>query len=251
MHNKQLIISASGLHSIMGAAREIDPDLMTPTLEEAKALTAAKRSAEQKQMLADALDGTLSAGGKTYVRDVLRSQLLGFDIRRELNVPALVKGKMCEGDSISFYDDYIFAAGKLRKNEKRFDRDFDGVILTGEPDIIHPNGELLIDIKTPLSKRTMPMWQDEAEETAYYWQGMAYMKLTGRKNYTVAYVLVDTPEDLRRGDSPDAHELGDLDADKRVFEWHFSYSEDAYQLMLKKLAAAGRYYQKLLRERGL
>lgn len=251
MHNKQLIISASGLHSIMGAPKEIDRDLMTPALEETKALTAAKRSPEQKKALSDALESTLSAGGKTHVQDSLRSQLLGFDNRRDWNVPALIKGKLCEGESIAFYDDYIFAAGKLRKNEKRFNRDFDGVILTGEPDIIHPNGELLIDIKTPLSKRTMPMWPEEAEEAAYYWQGQAYMKLTGCKNYTVAYVLVDTPEELRRGDSPDAHEMGDLDADKRVFEWHFSYSEDAYQLMLKKLAAAGRYYQKLLKERGL
>jgi len=252
MHANQLTISASGLHAIMGAPKEIDPDLMTPALDEAKALTAAKRNAEQKQALADALDSTLSAGGKTYVRNLFKAQYLDFNPRRDLQTVEIRKGLTLEGEAIQFFADQYFV--ELKKNAKRFDIEIEGVKLTGEPDLLpecDPFKDFVIDTKVVYSSITMPLWLEEAEKSEYYWQLLSYMLLTGRRKGIVAYTLLDTPEELRKYDALDIHEVSHLDCDKRLFEWRFDWCEADYQLMLKKIAACGRYYQKLLRERGL
>ncbi len=148
------------------------------------------------------------------------------------------KGIDVEEDSITLYTN---VTGRfLVKNEQRFENEY----ITGTPDIIT---DRVVDIKS-----NWDIWTfDKAEMTRdYYWQLMGYMWLTGKKKATLAYCLVDAPEDLihdelrrlswRMGmiDTQDplyveAEEkvkmnmtFGDIPEEERVKEYHLEYNLD-------------------------
>ena len=75
------------------------------------------------------------------------------------------------------------------KNEEMFGND----MITGTPDI---NDEKLIDIKSSWDFSTFPMHSNDITSKDYYWQMQGYMELTGHKESTLAYCLVDTPQNL-------------------------------------------------------
>ena len=78
------------------------------------------------------------------------------------------------------------------KNDKQFENDY----FTGEPDIIPPNIDLVIDAKNSWSWESFPILEEEIPTLDYYWQLQGYMSLTDRHHAKLVYVLSDTPQHL-------------------------------------------------------
>ena len=106
------------------------------------------------------------------------------------SVDAIAKGIECENEA-------IFVLNKaLRTKYKKavyapWER-MDNGYCTGHEDIDW--GDHTIDTKVSISFETFPLFPQEAD-SAYYWQGQAYMRLKGEnyKKHTIAKVLVNTP----------------------------------------------------------
>lgn len=99
------------------------------------------------------------------------------------------KGNACEEDSITA----LSRVTKIlfKKNDIRLSNEF----VTGEPDLFLGesiyNAERTDDTKTSWSAHTFFRAKNSELDKAYYWQGMAYMWLTGAKVHYVDFCLVN------------------------------------------------------------
>jgi hypothetical protein len=113
-----------------------------------------------------------------------------YNRTKEIRSKYLEKGLIMEDWSIDFIAKML-NLGFLVKNTEQFEDEYK----TGEPDILPPGSDTIIDAKNSWDFSTFPLLKEEVDPK-YYAQGQVYMDLTGRKNFTVAYVLSDTPEHL-------------------------------------------------------
>ncbi|HEY4714786.1 MAG TPA: hypothetical protein VIH30_11180 [Aquirhabdus sp.] len=190
-----MLIRASGLHKIMGNAKSIDETLLT---DDIRVIQKKKvKTDEEKFILEDLLNRTLSQGAKTYIKELVKFERYGF--REYLDNKYIKKGLQCEDAAIDFLSElhdtfYIKHVGRVQ-NE----------FLTGECDIL--TDTMIRDIKCSWSIGTFPMFNDDAEQAikdaGYDWQGRAYMWLYDRPSFSVDYVLMPTPEELLYFDKPE------------------------------------------------
>ena len=140
----------------------------------------------EPKLKADKEAGNLSETAKSYLRDIWLQDTYGY---KEPSTPSveMLKGLMCEADSMSLVQDVLGGTFRV-KNLETFKQD----ALAGTPDCILPN--CVEDIKTSWSLRTF--YEADGSNTAYYWQAVAYMMLTGKTAYRLIYCLVPTPEEL-------------------------------------------------------
>ena len=101
----------------------------------------------------------------------------------------------------SAIDDYVKYTGVERviKNEERFENE----IIGGTPDVLLMDGKTVVDIKSPWSHVQFnkyasfePHGKYPCPSASYFWQLQAYMWLTGRDYAELAYVLMNTPQNL-------------------------------------------------------
>jgi len=128
----------------------------------------------------------LGKTGESYVKEFLTEQR--FKRTKEFRNKYTDKGIIMEDEAIDVVADH-FGYGMLLKNEESFENDF----MKGTPDVIM--SDTIIDVKNSWSPFTFPFFE-ECIDTNYYWQGQVYMELTGKENYQLIYVLLDTPEHL-------------------------------------------------------
>jgi hypothetical protein len=140
----------------------------------------------EPKLKADKEAGNLSETAKSYLRDIWLQNEYGY---KEPSTPSIemLKGLMCEADSMSLVQDTL--KGQFRtKNLETFKQEG----LAGTPDIIL--ADCVEDIKTSWSLRTF--YEADEDNSVYFWQAVGYMMLTGVKAYRLIYCLVPTPEEL-------------------------------------------------------
>lgn len=127
--------------------------------------------------------GNISETAKTLIDSIWLKEKYGYD--EPVVTDEMLKGLMCEQDSINLVQSVL--GGKFRiKNHIQFENEF----LKGTPDIILD--DVVEDIKTSWSLKTF--FQADLKKS-YYWQGQAYMMLTGVRKYRLIYCLIPTPEE--------------------------------------------------------
>src|SRR5690606_30473755 len=143
----------------------------------------------------------------------------------------------CESDSLDLLQQVRGEA--LFKNQKHFENEW----IKGTPDIVKPT---LIDVKTSFDIWSFAKYDQKLAEDDYYYQGLAYMWLTGTIQAEFIFCLVNTPEDIIANEAYKAQfqfpEIGesdeamasfrknyifdDIEAKDRVKSFIFEYKED-------------------------
>jgi hypothetical protein len=131
---------------------------------------------------------TLSKTAETYAKDLVLSEKFSYR-KPDFYSKYTDKGNEVETESKNIAA-RVLGYNLLLKNEKHFENEY----LTGTPDVILPDE--IIDIKSSWDMFTFPFFEDELPTKNYYWQGVAYCILTGRRKFSIIYVLTDTPEHL-------------------------------------------------------
>jgi len=129
----------------------------------------------------------LSQTAKSYIVSLwLR---LEYDYREPVITKELLKGNLCEQDSIELVTDLIPAQEFRVKNRDHFEDDY----FTGTPDVILKKDNVIEDLK---SSWTIKTFFESEPDKLYEGQAQVYMHLTGIHNYRLIYALVDTPDEI-------------------------------------------------------
>ncbi len=175
--------------------------------------------------------GQLSQGAKTYLNKLAKEHVYGF--REQISSKPMQKGTRCENESIELFNRVFFT--EYFKHEGRIFTD----LLSGECDIL--GDDVIIDIKTAWSLATFPATPDDAHSDLYEWQGRAYMHLYDKPRFTLAYCLVDTPEDLCQWEQPEIHFVSHIPENMRVTIWTCERDMEKENRMLDKCQKAQVY----------
>lgn len=131
----------------------------------------------------------LSDTAKTYCDHWIKEQI--FNRKYSFSNKYTEKGLIVEDNSIDLIAD-VLGYGFLIKNEQYYENDY----LTGTPDILPPNYNVVIDAKNSWDWQTFPYTEKECPNSDYEWQVLGYMDLTNRDFAKIAYTLLDTPDYL-------------------------------------------------------
>ena len=208
---------------------------------------------------ADKEAGLLSKTAQKHLIEVYIAEKYGR--KRDIQTKQMKKGMEAEQDSIDLLSMYFKLP--FSKNEERFKNDY----ITGLPDII--NGDTIIDIKSSYDLWTFLGNIPDKLDNLYYWQMQSYMWLTGTKNATIAYCLVNTPEsiiqqekyyllkkmDVISEESPEFIKeamkiefnmtFDDISIDERILTFNISRSEDDILRIENKVLKARTFLQEL------
>ena len=178
----------------------------------------------------------LSVGAKTAIKKLAKQAVYGY--REEITSKYTDKGLRCEDDSIDLLNSVYFT--NYVKNTERKTNEW----VTGECDIF--TGDSIIDIKTSWSLATFPVTEADCQDTTYEWQMRAYMWLWDCDRATVAYCMVDTPEDLIRYEQLELHRVTHIDQPMRVTQITYERDPAKEALIIEKVEAARVYYRDVL-----
>jgi hypothetical protein len=135
--------------------------------------------------------GKLGVTACTYLGELFRE--LKYSRKKNFTSKAIEKGIRQEQEAITLLS--LTRKHFLKKNTTRLYNDY----LTGEPDCFL--GKSIeetahgFDVKCSWSLWTFPFENDPIDK-AYYWQNVGYMALTGAKQWTTAYCLVNAPANM-------------------------------------------------------
>lgn len=199
----------------------------------------------------------LSETTKSYLMECYVAEV--FQRRQDITSKFLEKGNMVEENAIDLYS--LIKSDFFRKNEEKLENDF----ICGTPDIIHENeeGKLIIDIKSSFDIYTFAKSM-KAENKMYYWQVLSYMALTGAKKATIAYCLVDTPDNIiereikkalyQSGISENSdgfidyanemrafYKYADIPKEKRVFERTYDFNQEDIDKLYQRIIECRTY----------
>ncbi len=137
-------------------------------------------------------NGGLSKTAQSYLINTYIKEKYGRE--RDITTKQMAKGKQGEEDGITMLSKY--KKKFLKKNDVRLNNEF----LTGEPDIFEGesiyNADYITDIK--LSWDIWTFLQNVAEplNKDYWWQLQGYFSLSNAIDGEIAYLLLDTPENI-------------------------------------------------------
>ena len=134
---------------------------------------------------ADKEAGLLSKTAQKHLLDVYISEK--YNRRRDIQTKQMKKGIEVEQESIDLLSMYL--KKPFAKNTERFSNKY----ITGLPDIIDDG---IIDIKSSYDLWTFLGNIPDKLDNLYYWQMMSYMWLTDKAKATIAYCLVNTPDNI-------------------------------------------------------
>jgi hypothetical protein len=186
----------------------------------------------------------LSTGAKTLIEEAVEEELWGY--KPSFSSRETTKGIMVENDSIELYNRLNFT----NHTKSEISLSYKG-ILTGHPDIANDKTNVVIDIKSPWSKKTFPKTLEKARNSQYEWQVKLYLfmltKTTGVKwsQGRIAYMLVNTPEELiPESDSDSLHYMDDLPDNMRQVIVPVDLTDDDIKKIDKRLEIAIDYANK-------
>lgn len=198
----------------MTDAQSVDRSLVPPELLEV--CDKARKTDKDRELLLPYKDASLSAGAKTYLNSLAKEAVYGY--RKQVDTKYMDKGKALEGAAIEFLNYLRFKS--YEKNTERRESEF----LTGECDIWVPSIKT-IDTKVAWSLDTFPAVSEDAHDSMYEWQGRAYMKLWDVPEHEVVFVMLDTPEAMRKWEQPELHIVSHIPPELR--ETSITYKRDS------------------------
>lgn len=233
---KSFKFRASSLGKIMADAQSIDPEL----LDEGTAVIArkVKKTDEDKSILAPLKDRSLSAGAKTYLDQLAKEFVYGYEAT--ISGKYLEKGLMVEDESIELYNS-VFFTSHVKNTERRSNE-----WIVGECDIAAP--DKIIDIKSAWSLETFPVTAAQAKDACYEWQGRAYMWLWDKPSFEVAWCLVDTPPDLIGYEDESLHYVSHINPAMRVTIVRHERDRALEEKIKLKVQAANAYIEAAVRQ---
>lgn len=199
----------------------------------------------------------LPKGAKTYCEDWIKDQIYGQAPRHDFKYTS--KGLEMESDALAFVAEN-FGYGMLLKNDLRKDGEF----ITGEADNVQPGHT--IDTKCSWSAASFPLFNDKLD-SAYYWQGLGYMYLYGKKSHKVFYCLMNTPEYLienefkslsyKNGYSEEEGEaiysdliekmtFDNLEPEYRIKEFSFEFEQEKINQVIERVKMCRDYVKQLI-----
>jgi len=217
-----------------------------------KDLTQNQKDEYEKLLIKRDAKPELSAGAKSYCQQWLKEKIYGR--RCEVKSKYLEKGNICEDYAIEMLN-WIFKK-KYVKNEQYFENEY----MTGTPDIIET---MIRDIKNSWSVESYPLF-DLKVKNEYYWQMQGYMSLTGLKQASVDFCLVNAPENLIAKEAKQAsyessktdYELyqhythlltfDDIDPRKRVRSFPVAYNQNDVDRIEQRVEICRVYIQELI-----
>ncbi len=196
----------------------------------------------------------LGTGAKSYCEQWLKEQL--YNRREEISSKYLTRGNESEDDSIELIGKYIGNPTLLKYDGPPLENTY----IIGTPDVIE--SDIVYDAKSSWSFSTFPLFEDKLD-LAYYWQGMAYMDLTGVKKFETVYCLVDLPEELLETeikkltwggmDAEEAeakmrafHSYGDLPLNLRVKAFPVEYNHHEVNKIYRRVEICRLYIKELI-----
>jgi len=170
--------------------------------QDAKPLTA-KMEEELAELIAKR-DGEFEFGATALscIRDLWLKNEFGYE--EPLFTNELLKGIVCEAEAISLLSRYV-PGGKRYKNEERYE----DAHFIGTPDIV--GDECVEDVKCSWTLRTF--LETERPDPIYYAQAQVYMALTGRSEFRLSHVLIETPFEI-------------VEEEKKRFYFRFNCDEE-------------------------
>ena len=220
---------------------DIDAEYLTAELESVIAKT--KRSDAEKALLDEARRKSLSAGGKTHVRELVREALYGFE-PAEIETRPVMKGRQMEQAGIE-----MLARLTGRPLVKNTERRTNG-LLSGECDVFDAPIRLGSDAKLPYSMATMPIVLADCYDSGYEYQMRGYMSdgMWDADRWSVDYLLLSTPEELIGYEPPSLHYVDHIHEHLRWTRWMVQRDLAIESLIVAKVLAARRYYRDVLNE---
>ena len=202
--------------------------------------------------------GELSETTKTFVEEMWLEREWRYS--EPVMTDEMMKGLLNEQDSLQLVQHNL--KGEFRiKNTTSFKNEF----ICGTPDIILKNEDCVEDVKTSWGLKTF--FHAELEKN-YYWQGIGYMALTGKKHYRLIYCLTNTPNELVEAQKINIyykfgcdeenphyqkmseqimqnHNFDHVPIEKKIKVFAFDFSESDYELLKNRIIKAREYYNGL------
>lgn len=187
--------------------------------------------------------GASSKTVKTYLQDWLKEQIYG--VKKEFKSKYTDKGNAMEDKAIDFAIQNMNMPFTL-KNEQHFENSH----FTGTPDVIVPIRT--VDTKCSWDAFTFPLFdtfmkserEPHAEWRNYYDQGQVYMNLTGRKNHTVVFCLMNTPENIAPWENH--YDYSNVPEKYRLREWTFGYDSERIEILKNTVEDCRLYLDELI-----
>lgn len=241
------LIHPSSIGKIMVDPISIDKELLTKDafvrmgisaeVDEIKEIIKKKsKTDDDKKTLEVFWDHSLSAGAKTYLKSIAKG--ICYDFKKEIDVKAFAKGKMCEDAAIELINSVYFKSYK--KHVGRIETD----LMSGECDILVPE-KLVRDVKNAWSIDTFPAFIEDAHTADYEYQLRAYMHLYDVPEAFLDWCLVDTPEDLIKWEPEHLHRVSHIDPCMRITTVRYKRDLDIERKMLLRCKEAQLFIERM------
>lgn len=238
----ELIVRCSSIGQLMAAPVAADLDARYVTLELQAIIAKTKRTDAEKALLDEAKRNSLSAGGKTHVRKLVREAVYGYE-PAEIETRPIQKGRQVEAACIE-----MLARLTGRPLVKNAERRSNGLI-SGECDVFDAEIRRGRDVKAPWNMETMPIVLADAYDSGYEWQMLGYSGLWNADAWSVDYLLVSTPDALTRDFEPqELHFVDHIPEALRWTSWPVARDPSKEALIVDKVLAARRYYREVMNE---
>lgn len=203
----------------------------------------------------------LSQSAKTYMQELFLENTYG--IKKEFWSRYTEKGKEVEKESIALASDVLSLNIPFSYIEQDSQDAFENDYIKGRVDVFHNNH--LLEIKSSYDATTFPWFEDELPNKNYYYQVQGYLWLTGAEYCTLAYCLVNTPEEIVQDEirreywklkliSDDEeveayvrarHNFDHIPKEKRVKKYIIEKNEAVWSLIKEKVELCREYYNTL------
>lgn len=176
----------------------------------------------------------LSKTTLTYVDEWLKEQIYG--VKKDFTSKYTDKGNMLEDEAIDKAIEWLDLPFVL-KNEMQLSSEY----FTGTPDLILEDE--VIDIKNSWDCFTFPLFETKIPTKDYETQIQIYMHLTGKKRGRVVYLLLNTPEELSKWETP--HNYNSLDKKYRIKSFQFEYDPEIIKTLQNRVEEIRTYINQL------
>lgn len=221
----------------MTDAQSVDRSLVPQDLLEV--CDKARKTDKDRELLLPYKEASLSAGAKTYLNGLAKEQVYGY--RQEVDTKYMDKGRALEAEAIELLNFVRFKS--YVKNTERRESEF----LTGECDILVPKVKT-IDTKVTWSLATFPAVSEDAHDMMYEWQGRGYMKLWDVPQHEVVFVMLDTPEAMRRWEQPALHIVSHIPPELRITSITYERDMELEAKMDAKCRTAAAYLERRIQQ---
>lgn len=238
----ELIVRCSSIGRLMAKPEnaDLDPEFMT---EEVRLIVAkTKRTEEEKSVLEEVRRKSLSAGGKSHVRELVRQSVYGYE-PAEIETRPILKGRSVE-EPLCIPMLSRLLGRPLNKNTERRSNG----LISGECDVFDTPMREGRDIKAPYSMETMPIVVADCYDSNYEYQMQGYSILWDAERWHVDYLLVSTPEDLVGFEPVSLHYVDHIPEAMRWTCWTVHRDRALESLIVDKVLAARRYFRIVLNE---